>query len=74
MCLLRALHVEGLPPTMTAAELSSLMAPYGNVQYAEVRMRGRLPAGICACDSQAARSQGQEHRRQQHRPPASTAS
>jgi hypothetical protein len=34
--LLRALHIEGLPPTMTAAELSTLMAPYGNVQYAEV--------------------------------------
>lgn len=33
--LLRALHIEGLPPTMTAAELSTLMAPYGNVQYAE---------------------------------------
>jgi hypothetical protein len=33
---MRALHIEGLPPTMTAAELSTLMAPYGNVQYAEV--------------------------------------
>lgn len=33
--LLRALHIEGLPATMTAAELSTLMAPYGNVQYAE---------------------------------------
>jgi hypothetical protein len=36
MGMLRSLHIEGLPPTMTAAELSQLMAPYGCVQYAEV--------------------------------------
>lgn len=35
MGMLRSLHIEGLPPTMTAAELSQLMAPYGCVQYAE---------------------------------------
>lgn len=35
MTILRALHIEGLPSTMTAAELSALMAPYGSVQYAE---------------------------------------
>lgn len=33
--LLRALHVEGLPASMTAAELSQLFSPYGSVQYAE---------------------------------------
>jgi hypothetical protein len=37
--LLRALHVEGLPLTMTAAKLSELMSAYGPVQYAEVRAR-----------------------------------
>lgn len=35
--MLRALHIEGLPASMTAAELSALMSPYGDVQYAEVR-------------------------------------
>ncbi|KAI8472962.1 MAG: Metalloenzyme, LuxS/M16 peptidase-like protein [Monoraphidium minutum] len=33
--LLRALHVEGLPLTMTASKLSELMSAYGPVQYAE---------------------------------------
>lgn len=33
MCMLRTLHIEGLPPTMTATELSKLFC---NVQYAEV--------------------------------------
>lgn len=37
--ILRALHIEGLPTTMTAADLSTLMAPYGTVQYAEVRAK-----------------------------------
>eukprot|EP00775_Hariotina_reticulata_P004044 gene4044-4292_t len=32
MCMLRTLHIEGLPPTMTATELSKLFC---NVQYAE---------------------------------------
>jgi hypothetical protein len=35
--LLRALHIEGLPLTMTASKLSELMTAYGPVQYAEVR-------------------------------------
>lgn len=38
MRLLRALHIEGLPATVSAADLSTLMAPYGNVQYAEVSL------------------------------------
>ncbi|KIZ03794.1 hypothetical protein MNEG_4162 [Monoraphidium neglectum] len=33
--LLRALHIEGLPLTMTASKLSELMTAYGPVQYAE---------------------------------------
>lgn len=40
--LLRALHIEGLPATVTASELSQLMSPYGNVQYAEVREASAL--------------------------------
>ena len=35
--LLRALHIEGLPLSMTASRLSELMSVYGPVQYAEVR-------------------------------------
>lgn len=35
--LLRALHIEGLPLTTTAARLSEAMGRYGAVQYAEVR-------------------------------------
>jgi hypothetical protein len=34
--LLRALHIEGLPLTMSASKLSELMSAYGPVQYAEV--------------------------------------
>ena len=34
---LRALHIEGLPLSMTASRLSELMSVYGPVQYAEVR-------------------------------------
>lgn len=41
MGLLRALHIEGLPLTMTASKLSELMSAYGPVQYAEVRLRLR---------------------------------
>ena len=34
--MLRVLHIEGLPITVTAARLSDLMSVYGPVQYAEV--------------------------------------
>ena len=34
--MLRVLHIEGLPITITAARLSDLMSVYGPVQYAEV--------------------------------------
>ena len=36
--MLRVLHIEGLPITITAARLSDLMSVYGPVQYAEVRL------------------------------------
>ncbi len=34
--LLRTLHVQGLPPSMTAAQVSEMMSQHGPVQYAEV--------------------------------------